>query len=97
MKSNLTLLQKPKISSEIYQKVTPKTAKWEYLSFEARQMKSGSVWNHNTNENEMVIVLLSGNYKIISNRGEWETSNGRVNVFSVLLTHFTYRPIQNLN
>mgnify|MGYP001157389682 FL=1 len=91
MKSNSTLLQKPKITSEIYQKVAPKTAKWEYLSFEARQMKNGSVWNHNTNENEMVIVLLSGNYKIISNRGKWETTNGRVNVFSGI-AHTLYLP-----
>ena len=91
MNSNSPLLQKPDISSEIYQRVTPESAKWEYLSFEARQMKSDTVWKHCTEDNEMVIVLLSGNFKVISNRGEWETKNGRKDVFSGV-AHTLYLP-----
>ncbi len=91
MNSNSPLLQKPDISSEIYQRVTPESAKWEYLSFEARQMKSDTVWKHSTEDNEMVIVLLSGNFKVISNRGEWETKNGRKDVFSGV-AHTLYLP-----
>lgn len=91
MNSNSPLLQKPDISSEIYQRVTPESAKWEYLSFEARQMKSDTVWKHSTEYNEMVIVLLSGNFKVISNRGEWETKNGRKDVFSGV-AHTLYLP-----
>jgi 5-deoxy-glucuronate isomerase len=91
MTSNLPLLQKPILSSEIYQKVTPESAQWEYLSFEARQMKYDSVWYHNTGPHEMVIVLLAGNYKITSNRGEWETKNGRKDVFSGI-AHTLYLP-----
>lgn len=91
MNSKSPLLQKPDISSEIYQRVTPESAKWEYLSFEARQMKSDTVWKHSTEDNEMVIVLLSGNFKVISNRGEWETKNGRKDVFSGV-AHTLYLP-----
>ena len=91
MNSNSPLLKKPDISSEIYQRVTPESAKWEYLSFEARQMKSDTVWKHSTEDNEMVIVLLSGNFKVISNRGEWETKNGRKDVFSGV-AHTLYLP-----
>ena len=91
MNSNSPLLQKPDISSEIYQRITPESAKWEYLSFEARQMKSDTVWKHSTEDNEMVIVLLSGNFKVISNRGEWETKNGRKDVFSGV-AHTLYLP-----
>ena len=91
MNSNSPLLQKSNISSEIYQRVTPESAKWEYLSFEARQMKSDTVWEHSTEDNEMVIVLLGGNFKVISNRGEWETKNGRKDVFSGI-AHTLYLP-----
>ncbi len=91
MKLDSPLLQKPNISSEIYQRVTPESAQWEYLSFEARQMKNQSVWSHNTEDNEMVVVLLSGNYKLSSNRGGWETKNGRKDVFSGV-AHTLYLP-----
>jgi 5-deoxy-glucuronate isomerase len=91
MKSNSPLLQKPESSSEIYQRVTPESAQWEYLSFEARQMRRDAVWGHNTEDNEMVIVLLSGNFKVSSNRGEWETKNGRKDVFSGV-AHTLYLP-----
>jgi len=91
MKSNSPLLQKPDTSSEIYQRVTPESAQWEYLNFEARQMKCDVEWEHNTEDNEMVIVLLSGNFKVSSNRGEWETKNGRKDVFSGV-AHTLYLP-----
>lgn len=91
MKSNSPLLQKPESSAEIYQRVTPESAQWEYLSFEARQMRRDAVWGHNTEDNEMVIVLLSGNFKVSSNRGEWETKNGRKDVFSGV-AHTLYLP-----
>ncbi len=91
MKSNSPLLQKPNMSLEVYQSITPQSAKWKYLSFEARQLKYGSGWKHNTKENEMVIVLLGGNYKITSNKGKWETKNGRINVFSGI-AHTLYLP-----
>lgn len=91
MKYNSPLLQKPNISSEIYQRVTPESAQWEYLSFEARQMNRNTVWNHNTKDNEMVIVLLSGNFSVSCNRGKWETKNGRKDVFSGV-AHTLYLP-----
>lgn len=91
MNSNSPLLKKPDITSEIYQRVTPESAKWEYLSFEARQMKYNTVWKHSTEDNEMVIVLLGGDFKVISNRGEWETKNGRKDVFSGV-AHTLYLP-----
>lgn len=45
-------------------------------------MTKGETWQHDTQENEMVIVLLSGNFKVESDKGNWETKNGRKDVFS---------------
>lgn len=82
MKHSSPLLIKPKSKKGVYHRVTPKSANWEYLNFEARNMAEGEVWEHDTNNNEMVIVLLSGNFKVKSNKGNWETNNGRKDVFS---------------
>lgn len=45
-------------------------------------MFKGETWEHDTQGNEMVIVLLGGNFKVESNRGNWETKNGRKDVFN---------------
>jgi len=45
-------------------------------------MSKGETWEHDTQDNEMVIVLLSGNFKVESDKGNWETKNGRTDVFS---------------
>ena len=73
---------KPRSKSGIYHSITTKTAKWKYLNFEARLMNKGETWEHDTLNNEMVIVLLGGNFKVESNQGNWETKNGRKDVFS---------------
>jgi 5-deoxy-glucuronate isomerase len=80
----MSILIKPNIdtSSGIYQKISPDNAGWKWLSFEARLMKKGQQWIYQTGTNEMVIVLLGGNFQVSSNRGSWETINGRKDVFS---------------
>ena len=91
MSTESYLLQKPNATSKIYHRVTPKSAQWEYLSFEAREMELNETWEHDTKDNEMVIVLLSGNFKVSSNHGDWETINGRKDVFSGV-AHTLYLP-----
>lgn len=73
---------KAKSKTGVYHHITPISANWDYLSFEARLMNKGDAWQHQTQDNEMVIVLLSGNFKVESNQGNWETINGRKDVFS---------------
>mgnify|MGYP001954966565 CR=1 FL=1 len=48
-------------------------------------------WEWDTQENELVIVLLSGNFKVESDKGNWETKNGRKDVFSGV-AHTLYLP-----
>lgn len=85
------LLIKPKSNTGIYHSISPESANWQYLSFEARAMDQNESWEHHTEENEMVIVLLSGNFEVTSDKGNWKTDNGRKDVFSGV-AHTLYLP-----
>lgn len=85
------LLIRPRSQTGVYHHITPQTANWTYLSFEARRMAKDEIWEHDTQENEMVIVLLGGDFKATSNHGNWETKNGRKGVFDGV-AHTLYLP-----
>jgi len=85
------LLAKPIAKSRIYQRVTRDEAKWEFLNFEARLMTKGEVWKGETGDNEYGIILLSGNYSVTTDKGSWQTVNGRTSVFSGI-AHSLYLP-----
>ena len=85
------LLVKPKTGSAVYHRITPESANWNYLYFEARKMARGETWEHDTQDNELVIVLLGGNFMVESDKGKWETVNGRKDVFSGV-AHTLYLP-----
>jgi 5-deoxy-glucuronate isomerase len=91
MSTKSRLVVKPKTESDVYQSITPESAKWEYLSFEVREMALNETWEWYTQENELVIVLLSGNFKVKSDKGNWETLNGRTSVFNGV-AHTLYLP-----
>ncbi len=92
MSNKSDLLINPNLQENgVYQSVNPLSANWEFLSFEARKMKLNQSWDFETIGNEIAIVLLSGNFKVTSNRGNWETFNGRKNVFSGI-AHTLYLP-----
>ncbi|MFS4417774.1 5-deoxy-glucuronate isomerase [Maribacter sp. 2307ULW6-5] len=91
MSSESPLLVKPKKDTAIYHSITPETAQWNYLSFEARSMAKDDVWEHDTQDHELVIVLLSGNFRVSSPKGHWTTTNGRTNVFNGI-AHTLYLP-----
>ena len=87
----MKLLIKAKNNFGVYHNITPQNTDWQWLNFEARLMKKKEQWSFNTLDNEMVIVLLSGNFKVDSNKGFWETLNGRKDVFSGI-AHTLYLP-----
>ncbi|MCY4117985.1 MAG: 5-deoxy-glucuronate isomerase [Caldilineaceae bacterium] len=62
--------------------VTPQSAGWEFISFQARRLDAGGVWSFDTGENEFALVNMSGRYRVESSRGTWEGIGGRANVFS---------------
>ena len=65
----------------IYQEILAKDAGWEFLNFNARILKKDQVWKGFTGENEFGIILLSGDYSVKTDQGNWKTKNGRKNVF----------------
>jgi 5-deoxy-glucuronate isomerase len=52
--------------------VTPRSAGWDFISFQARRLNTGNTWSFNSSENELAIVILSGAISVDSSRGSWE-------------------------
>lgn len=86
-----SLLGKPIAETGVYQQVLKEEGGWQYLNFEARLMKKGETWKGETGNHEYGIILLSGNYSVQSNKGNWKTANGRKSVFSGI-AHTLYLP-----
>jgi 5-deoxy-glucuronate isomerase len=74
-----------------YQAISATEAGWTHLNCEARLLRKGEVWEGDTGENEYGFILLSGNYSVKTDKGSWETLNGRTNVFSGI-AHTLYLP-----
>ncbi len=68
--------------TDLILEVTPQSAGWEYISFQARRLDEGKTWSFDTGENEFALVNLSGRYRVESNRGTWAGIGGRDDVFS---------------
>jgi 5-deoxy-glucuronate isomerase len=71
--------------------ITPESAGWDYISFQARRLEKGAGWSFDTGENEFAFVNLTGRYSVSSNRGEWNGIGGRANVFTSA-AHALYLP-----
>jgi len=52
--------------------VTPDSAGWDFISFQARRLSMGDMWSFNSRENELAIIILSGSISVNSTRGSWE-------------------------
>jgi 5-deoxy-glucuronate isomerase len=85
------LIKHPSQTFGVYQKVTAKDAGWTHLNMEVRLMRKGETWQGDTGENEYAFILLSGNYSASTNRGSWQTTNGRKGVFEGI-AHSLYLP-----
>ena len=74
----------PNMESPEYIRVTPEIAAWEHLNFAARKINKGDVWESNTKDIEMAVVLLGGEAEFISDKKNWDHIGGRSDVFSGL-------------
>ncbi len=86
-----SLLVKPDPGNGVYQSVRREEIGWQFLNFQARLMTKGEKWTGNTEGNEYAFILLGGNYSVKTGKGEWETINGRKDVFSGM-AHALYLP-----
>ncbi len=78
------LLAKADPGKETYQSISSKDAGWVHLNMEARVLKNGDTWTGFTGQNEYIFVLMGGNFSAETSEGNWQTTNGRQNVFSGL-------------
>jgi 5-deoxy-glucuronate isomerase len=88
---NCPVLARSSPDQEIYQSITSSEAGWKQLNFSARTLKSGQKWAGETGDYEYLFVLLAGNFSAKTAAGNWETSNGRKDVFSGF-PHALYLP-----
>jgi 5-deoxy-glucuronate isomerase len=71
--------------------ITPDSAGWQYISFQARRLAKGAHWTFQTGEHELALVNLNGRYGVRSSRGEWSGIGGRETVFQSA-AHALYLP-----
>ena len=65
--------------------ITPGSAGWNFISFQARRLSIGDTWSFNSRENELAIIILSGSISVNSNRGSWDSIE-RENVWTSAAT-----------
>ncbi len=71
--------------------VTPESAGWDYVGFEALTLAAGERRRVVTGGRELLVVLLAGRCNVRSSRGEWERIGDRRSVFDGL-PHAVYLP-----
>ena len=79
--NNSKLLVKPDYKNHEYITISPKSAGWEHLHFQAVKLHKGEEWSFETGMNELALIILSGSCNIISNHGEWNSLGSRKDVF----------------
>ncbi len=79
------------VDEEVYHHITDQEVGWPLLNFAARVIDRGKSWDGFTGDNEYGLILLSGNYRAKTDKGSWETVNGRKDVFSGV-AHSLYLP-----
>ncbi len=76
------LLVRPAASGDIIVSITPESAGWEFITFQARRLATGARVSYDTGENEFALVNLTGRYAVTSSRGSWSGIGGRASVFT---------------
>jgi 5-deoxy-glucuronate isomerase len=62
--------------------VTPESAGWEHVGFEAVRLEPGQVAERDTGERECCVVVVAGRVHIRSPHGEWRGLGGRPTPFA---------------
>ena len=78
-------------SSQI-QKVTPESANWQYVGFEAHQLSKGDTFSLETEKDEVCVVLLSGLADAKTRDQTWSNIGERMSVFEQKAPYSVYAP-----
>ena len=82
--SKCRLLARSDSGNDIYQNISNKRCRLEPPQHGGQGHKKGDSWSGFTGQNEYIFVLMGGNFKAQTSAGNWETLNGRKDVFSGL-------------
>lgn len=82
-------LSEPKADGNVI-KITPESANWEYVGFEAYVLKKGQSLKKQTFNQEVCIVLLSGKANVYTKQEIWENIGKRMNIFEKIPPYSVY-------
>jgi 5-deoxy-glucuronate isomerase len=66
---------------DLVQRITPRSAGWDYIHFEVRRLAKDRTWSFAVTDFELAFVDLCGRFSIESSRGRWTAVGGRRDVF----------------
>lgn len=79
-------------SSTQTQNITPESANWKYVGFEAHALKQGDSIRLETGETEVCVVLLNGKADASTNEESWLNIGDRESVFDLKAPFAVYAP-----
>jgi 5-deoxy-glucuronate isomerase len=86
----MTLLVKGSSDGERIAVVTPESAGWNYVGFEACRVMRGTEKRLHTGKRELCIVVLSGIVSVKAGNARWDDIGGRDNVFAPQAPYAVY-------
>jgi len=93
MASNLIVKPNPAASGgEPLVRVTPESAGWKYVGFEALRLKEGETLRRETGTNEWCVVMLSGKADVSTRLQTWKSIGQRMSVFEKIPPFSVYIP-----
>ncbi|WP_059105773.1 5-deoxy-glucuronate isomerase [Shouchella shacheensis] len=72
--------------------LTPESAGWEYIGFEVFQLQPGQTIHQKTEDQEVVVVLVSGKANVKTDHKEWNDIGDRMSVFEKKPAYSVYLP-----
>ncbi|MDF2726340.1 MAG: 5-deoxy-glucuronate isomerase [Paenibacillus sp.] len=73
-------------------RITPESAGWQYVGFEAVKLEAGQSLRRETGENEICLVLLSGRAGVSTSKSSWPEIGRRMSVFEKIPPYSVYVP-----
>lgn len=73
-------------------RITPESAKWDYVGFEVYTFKQGESFQKQTGDREMAVVLLSGKANAKTKHKSWDDIGERMSVFDETPAYTVYIP-----
>lgn len=90
--SYLLSKSQPLDGTGLIQKVTPESANWQYVGFEAHSIKEGDIISFDAGEDEICVVLLYGKADANTQDETWLDIGERMSVFEQKAPYSVYAP-----